>query len=138
ADLHAGPLGFEPPTDGREPAVAQVALGGDAQRPPVTDAILSQLGLDGVELGQDPSSGLEQPRSLRRQRHAPAGAPEERRAEPLLQLPQPVTDGGLRDMELFGRAGDRAGSRDGIDDLKVADLQDPAYMNRAHVDQYEY
>jgi len=107
----------------RQPVIARVALGGDAQQAGAIARHLADVVLGALEALEDVASRRQEPFARGREHEALADAQKQRRPEPRFDVAQLVAERRLREMQPIARAREAADVGDRGDELQVADLE---------------
>ena len=123
AHIHAGASRRELVQNGRQPVIARVALGRDAQQTLLAAAQVTHCRLGALELSEHRQPGVEQVLPRRRRDHASVPPQEQWGLQPILDVLQLVTEGGLREVQPLRRGGEGAVLGDGNDQAQVTNFQ---------------
>ena len=130
-DLDARKLAAIVREDGRQPVIAGVALGSDAQDAAALLSHLADLELGLLQPGEDVARRHQKPLSRRRQHEPLADAQKQRRLEPRLDVAQLMTERRLREVQPIPGAREAARVGDGRNQTEVPDFEIHEYESNS-------
>ena len=108
---------------GRQPVVAGVALGGDAEHRFAPARHLDEIALERADLVERRLGALAEMLAEPRGNHAPAGPLEQRAADPSFEIGELMAQRGLREIELLSGACEVSLFRDRRHEAEVTNLE---------------